>query len=158
MKNTDVQATELYQRTILEHCKSPRFYGDLPRPTHAAKGHNPICGDVVRVTVEVADSQVLALQFTAQSCALCKASASIMCESLQCKHVHDAQHQIQSFLKMIQGDEAVQVDSSTAFFSVVRSFPARAKCVALPWQTLRSALAVQARSDGEPVVSTEAQG
>lgn len=155
MTSPDAKSTELYQRAILDHNKSPRCYGDLAHPTHQAKGYNPICGDVVHVSLSVASDRVHVLQFTAQSCALCKASASIMCEALQTKTVFVVRHEVQNFLKMLQG-EGIEVLPELTFFSAVRDFPARAKCVMLPWKTLFTALTqVQVSLDSETVVSTE---
>ena len=156
MNQTAANATELYQRTILDHNKSPRCYGELAHPTHQAKGHNPICGDVVHVSVVVEGDYVRQLQFTAQSCALCKASASMMCDTLQTKTVLDVNRDVQHFLKMLQG-ESVAVLPELTFFTAVRGFPARAKCVMLPWKTLFAALAASASVslESESVVSTE---
>lgn len=155
MIQPDANATELYQRTILDHNKSPRCYGDLAHPTHHAKGYNPICGDVVHVSLNVESDRVKVLQFTAQSCALCKASASIMCDTLQARTVLDVRREVQNFVNMLQGDP-VDVFPELSFFSAVRGFPARAKCVLLPWKTLFTALTtVQVSLDSETVVSTE---
>lgn len=136
------QATELYQRTILDHNKSPRCYGELVGATHSAKGYNPICGDVVHVSLKMNDQNISTMQFTAQSCALCKASASIMCECLGTMSRSDATSAVHNFIQMLDG-ENVDVLASLAFFSVVRDFPARAKCVMLPWKTLQGVLAAK---------------
>ncbi|MGI0149293.1 MAG: iron-sulfur cluster assembly scaffold protein, partial [Thermoplasmata archaeon] len=40
---------ELYQETILDHCKSPHNFHEIPEADAKAIGHNPLCGD--RVTV-----------------------------------------------------------------------------------------------------------
>lgn len=144
-------STELYQRAVLEHNKSPRFYGELVGATHSARGHNPICGDVVHVEAIVADEIVTNLQFTAQSCALCKASASMMCESLQKQPVESILTEVNEFLRVLKGEEVSAVHSqSIEVFSIVRDFPARAKCVMLPWRTLLGAL-----TKAEVLVSTE---
>lgn len=156
-----VTSTELYQRAVLDHNKSPRCYGELTGATHSARGHNPICGDVVHIELILKDEQVGKLQFTAQSCALCKASASIMCESLQNHSRVQILDEVNAFLQMLRiKDEKINVNisQSAAIFSVVRDFPARAKCVMLPWKTLFGALTVKdsTKSEAELVVSTEA--
>ncbi len=39
------ELNDLYQQVILDHCKHPRNFHDLDRPTCSAQGHNPLCGD-----------------------------------------------------------------------------------------------------------------
>lgn len=36
---------DLYQQVILDHCKNPRNFRELPQCTCSAQGHNPLCGD-----------------------------------------------------------------------------------------------------------------
>ena len=43
---------DLYQQVILDHCKAPRNFHELPAATCSAQGHNPLCGD--RVTIYLA--------------------------------------------------------------------------------------------------------
>jgi nitrogen fixation NifU-like protein len=96
------------------------------------------------------------MQFSAQSCALCKASASIMCESLQAKTVTEVNQDVEHFLNILQGN-ATDVLPELNFFSAVRNFPARAKCVILPWKTLQAALVASPHEslNSKAVVSTE---
>ena len=36
---------DLYQQVILDHCKKPRNFHEMPQATCSAQGHNPLCGD-----------------------------------------------------------------------------------------------------------------
>ena len=132
-------ATDLYQKTVLDHNRAPRNYGSLAACTSLAEGFNPICGDRVTIQIAKQGDQVLAM-FTAQSCALCKASASIMTEVVHGMDKTEVGSTIDGFLRMLAG-EGADVPDAAAVFSVVRDFPARAKCVMLPWTTLKDALA-----------------
>ena len=40
---------ELYQEIILDHGKNPRNVGKFENFNKDAKGHNPLCGDKVRI-------------------------------------------------------------------------------------------------------------
>jgi len=35
---------DLYQQVILDHCKNPRNFRELPQCSCSAQGHNPLCG------------------------------------------------------------------------------------------------------------------
>lgn len=43
------QLQSLYQRTVLEHCRSPRNFHAMDKPDRVAEGFNPLCGDKVTV-------------------------------------------------------------------------------------------------------------
>ena len=40
---------DLYQQVILDHCKKPRNFHELPQCTCSAQGHNPLCGDQLKL-------------------------------------------------------------------------------------------------------------
>ena len=78
---------DLYQGIILDHNKRPRHYGALAYATHVAEGYNPLCGDRIEVFLQLSGDQIEAIQFECASCAICKASASIMAEALVGKSI-----------------------------------------------------------------------
>ena len=45
---------DLYQQVILDHCKKPRNFHDLPAATCSAQGHNPLCGDQLKLFLAMA--------------------------------------------------------------------------------------------------------
>ena len=72
---------ELYQDIILEHGKSPRNFGKCEGYTHEAKGHNPLCGDQVKIYLKLNnEKKVKDLTFEGSGCAISIASTSIMTE------------------------------------------------------------------------------
>jgi nitrogen fixation NifU-like protein len=147
-------AAELYQSTVLEHNRSPRGYGDLLGATHSAEGFNPICGDRIKIQVLLDHAIVRETKFTAQSCALCRASASVMMEMMRGQSVAAALGLGRSLEDYIKGDCAPTAGlaaSPAAAFFAIKDFPARAKCVLLPWRTFLSSLTDQS------VVSTESK-
>ena len=71
----------LYQEVILDHNRKPRNYGKLEQSSHQATGHNPLCGDRLDITLHVDGDQISAIAFQGESCAICKASASLLREN-----------------------------------------------------------------------------
>ncbi len=133
---------ELYQAIILEHNKRPRHYGPLEAATHQAEGYNPLCGDRVTVQLSLREGRIDALRFESASCAICRASASLMAEALQGAPAETAASlgsRVDALLGP-DGPEPVESDGELAALAGVRRFPARVKCARLPWQTLRDAL------------------
>jgi len=132
----------LYQEVILDHNKKPRNYGTLEHASHHAVGHNPLCGDHISVALSLDRECVTSIAFQGESCAICKASASMMTSAVKGKSRADAEILIQEFLAMATGK--LNLDSPNhigrlAVFAGVCDLPTRVKCAILPWHTLRAA-------------------
>ena len=132
----------LYQEVILDHNKRPRNFGTLDHASHHAEGHNPLCGDHISVALNLEGECVDCIAFQGESCAICKASASMMTAAVKGKTRADAQTLIQEFLSMATGK--LDLDSPNhigrlAVFAGVRELPTRVKCAILPWHTLHAA-------------------
>ena len=136
------ELNNLYQEIILDHNKRPRHYGALATATHKAEGYNPLCGDRVSVFVQIQNDRIVGLRFQCASCAICKASASIMMEALQGQSISEADAIREEVERLLTSDSCVTTDcdSEMAALSGVRKFPARIKCAILPWDTLVNAL------------------
>ncbi len=144
----------LYQEVVLDHNKKPRNWGSLPQPTHRAEGLNPLCGDHIWVSLNVAGDKVTDIAFEGDSCAICKASASMMTASIKGRSVGEAEELVREFRDMATG----RLDASApnhlgrlTVFSGVKDLPSRVKCAVLPWHTLHAAI------NAEATVSTEGE-
>ena len=133
---------ELYQEVIFDHYKRPRNRHALEHASHEAEGHNPLCGDSVKVYLEVEDGVIRDVGFEGGGCAIATASASLMTEALKGRRVDEVQHLFDGFHDMVTG-HATAADGELGKLEVlggVREFPARVKCATLAWHTLRAAL------------------
>ena len=136
-------AKALYQEVILDHNRKPRNYGPLEHASHRAEGHNPLCGDRIAVSVQSNGERIDAVAFEGESCAICKASASMMTANVKGKTLQDAETLIQEFRDMATGKLDPAIPSHLgrlAVFAGVRDLPTRVKCAILPWHTLHAAL------------------
>ena len=132
----------LYQEVILDHNKKPRNYGALENASHHAVGHNPLCGDHIDVALNLAGECIDGIAFQGESCAICKASASMMTAAIKGKTRADAEILIQEFLAMATGKldlERPNHIGRLAVFAGVCDLPTRVKCAILPWHTLHAA-------------------
>ena len=67
----------MYPPQLLDHFEHPRNPGDLPAPTASAQLENPVCGDVLRLTLTITKGNIVEARFQAKGCV-----ASIACGSL----------------------------------------------------------------------------
>jgi nitrogen fixation NifU-like protein len=142
---------DLYQEVILEHSKKPRNYGVLESANHRAEGYNPLCGDHYTVFVNLKDGAIADIAFQGAGCAISKASASMMTQSLKGKSTQEAEALFTRFHDLVTG-HGNETDSlgKLAVFAGVSEYPLRVKCATLAWHAMRAAL----RGEQE-AVSTE---
>ncbi|MBI1746154.1 MAG: SUF system NifU family Fe-S cluster assembly protein [Acidobacteria bacterium] len=135
---------ELYQQVILDHNKRPRNFRRLEEANHRADGHNPLCGDQLTVYLQMEGDVIRDIAFHGAGCAISKASASLMTESVKGKTKLEAEQIFEKMHKLLTGDPCALVETGglgkLAVFSGVCEFPVRVKCASLAWHTLRAAL------------------
>ncbi|MBO9540133.1 SUF system NifU family Fe-S cluster assembly protein [bacterium] len=136
---------QLYQEVILEHNKKPRNFGAVENPNRKAEGHNPVCGDHITLTLDVEGDRIEKIAFTGDSCAICKASASMMTTNIKGKTVEEAENLIQEFRDLATGKITAETPGHhlgrLTVFSGIATLPSRVKCAVLPWHTLHAAFA-----------------
>ncbi|HAZ00356.1 MAG: SUF system NifU family Fe-S cluster assembly protein [Puniceicoccaceae bacterium] len=139
---------DLYQEIILDHNKRPRHYGALAHATHSAEGYNPLCGDKIEVFLRIDDDRIADIRFECASCAICKASASIMTVALDGKSLDEAESTRSEVERILTTDTEATLDTQgeLAALAGVRKFPARIKCATLPWHTYQAALRGEAKA------------
>jgi nitrogen fixation NifU-like protein len=135
---------DLYQDVILEHSKAPRNFRELAKANHKAEGFNPLCGDHFTVYLDLEGDSIRDISFQGSGCAISKASASMMTQSLKGKTKADATKLFGRFHDMVTGHEPANGEQAElgklAVFSGVSEFPVRVKCATLAWHTLQAAL------------------
>ncbi len=148
---------ELYQEVILDHGKNPRNFRRVEHANHEAMGSNPLCGDQLVVSMDVAeDGTIRDVAFIGKGCAISTASASMMTEMVKGKTVAEAERLFESFHHMCTEDtppaETAGLEEDLERLEVlsgVRQFPVRVKCATLAWHTMKAA------AEGKQEVSTE---
>lgn len=144
--------SDLYQQVILDHCKHPRNFHELPHSTCSAQGRNPLCGDQLKLFLEIDGDCIKDIGFLGSGCCISKASASLLTESVKGKTKADAAKMFDQVHQMVTTGEVVGDVGKLAVFAGVHKFPARVKCAILAWHAVKAALSGTA----EPV-STESE-
>jgi nitrogen fixation NifU-like protein len=137
---------DLYREIILDHYRTPRNRGELPPPAVYSEGNNPLCGDDIRIYIDVADGVVRDVKFSGQGCSISQSSTSMMTVAVKGKTVAQVQAFVQRFKHMMTltsesetVDESINLGDIEALQGVVK-FPVRIKCATLGWNTLLEAL------------------
>jgi nitrogen fixation NifU-like protein len=135
---------ELFRDIIIEHSQFPRNHGKLDAPTHEGTAENPLCGDRIRLQLVVNADQVIEdIAFEATGCAMSLASASLLVSHLKGKNIAAASELFEGVHSLFSDDPAgVDEDKlgELTALGVARRFPARVKCVTMPWHHLNSLL------------------
>lgn len=144
---------ELYQEIILDHNKRPRNRGEMPNPDRTAEGDNPLCGDEIRVFVRLDGDKIADVKFVGEGCAISKASASLMTQTVKGLTIPEATAQIQKIYDLLTGEHACECsfdkDGEIAALGGVRQFPQRVKCATLAWHALEAALSGKSHATTE---------
>ena len=147
------ELNDLYQEVILDHNKNPRNFREIEDADKTATGNNPLCGDALRVYVDMDGDTVADVAFKGSGCAISKASASMMTQTVKGKTREEAEALFGEFHRMVTGELDIETDDNhlgkLKIFAGVLEFPARVKCASLSWHTLHAALS------GDETVSTE---
>jgi nitrogen fixation protein NifU and related proteins len=147
------ELSDLYQEVILDHNKNPRNFREIENPSRSADGHNPLCGDQLKLYLNLEGDTVSDVSFKGSGCAISKASASMMTQVIKGKTRDQAETLFDEFHRMVLGELNEEAEENSLgklkIFAGVREFPARVKCASLSWHTLHAAL------NNEAVVSTE---
>jgi len=143
---------DLYQEVILDHNRQPRNCYVMDCANRTADGHNPLCGDIVKVYLRIEDGIIEEISFQGSGCAICTASTSLMTESVKGKKVEEARSLFDGFHHMLTGVAAEQglELGKLMVFEGVREYPVRVKCATLAWHTLNAAI-----DEGDDSVTTE---
>ncbi|MEO7387167.1 MAG: Fe-S cluster assembly sulfur transfer protein SufU [Gammaproteobacteria bacterium] len=129
----------LYQQIVLDHSRHPRNQRRPDRYDREAEGHNPLCGDKVRVFLRITDDRLEDVAFEASGCAICLASASLMTEAT-CGHTNpDVRASATRFTQALDS-RGNGLSGDLAALSAVSHYPSRIRCATLPWKTLVAAL------------------
>lgn len=150
------ELTDLYQQILLDHYRKPRNFGALPGAPRSAEGFNPLCGDRVKIFVDLDGERLRAVSFEGSGCAISTASASMMTEAVRGRTRQEAGELFAAFRAAVTGEAAVpdaERLGKLVALAGVKEFPMRVKCATLAWHALAAALAADG-AGGAPI-STE---
>lgn len=143
----------LYREQLLSHSRDPRNAGRVDAPTHQGRADNPLCGDVVELTLLVNEDCIQALRHQVRGCVIAQAAASMMSEVMQGMPLEQALKLGREFTEAmtaqapspIAAPDNPNVTLPEALADLrplleVRKHRSRIACALLAWKALEAAL------------------
>jgi len=80
----------MYSPQLLDHFEHPRNAGDVENPDASVQVENPVCGDILRLSLKVADGRISEIRFRCKGCVPAMACASALMEMVKGRTVDQA--------------------------------------------------------------------
>src|SRR5260370_1455539 len=74
--------SEMFSEAVLDHFRNPRNAGELPGATATVEVSNPVCGDILKLSVRIVDGRIAEARFLCRGCTTSIACASVLTERL----------------------------------------------------------------------------
>ena len=75
-----VTILSMYSAQLLDHFEHPRNPGEVSNPDASVQLENPACGDILKLTMKVANGLILEIGFLAKGCVPAMACGSALTE------------------------------------------------------------------------------
>jgi nitrogen fixation NifU-like protein len=112
----------------------------MGNPSCTAQGHNPLCGDQLKLYLLMDGAVVKEISFVGSGCCISKASASLLTEALKGKEKSGVKMLFDKVHEMVTTGKSSDGLGKLAVFAGVHKFPARVKCAILPWHAVVAAI------------------
>ena len=102
---------------------------------------NPTCGDRILLRLKITGERIESTSFEGEACAICMASASLLCESVSGQTVTVLQNLHDRLHKALSGDGDGGEIGALKPLMGVKPYPSRVRCATLPWTAANRAVA-----------------
>ncbi len=79
----------MYSARLLDHFQNPRNVGELAPPAVTVEVSNPVCGDILRLSVRLEQGVVVEARYKTRGCTASIVAGSALTEWLTGKTAHD---------------------------------------------------------------------
>jgi len=79
-----------YSEKVLDHFRNPRNAGEVEDPDGVGEVGNPVCGDVMKITIKVEDGRIADCRFKTLGCGAAVATSSVTTEMAKGKTLEEA--------------------------------------------------------------------
>ncbi len=132
--------SRLYREIILQHSSQPVGFHKAIKETCRNEQFNPFCGDRIIIMLQVEGETIRDAAFEGESCAICKASASLLCELIPGERVEEFGRTHDWLKHSLVSNEVTDSPQALKALLGVRKYPSRIECVTLPWTAAANAL------------------
>ena len=114
----------MYSEQVMEHFRNPRNVGVIEDADGVGKVGNPVCGDIMELSIKVKDGRIDDAKFRTFGCGAAIATSSMVTELVKGKTV----------------EEALEVSNKAVVEALGGLPPVKMHCSVLAEQALRSAI------------------
>lgn len=80
----------MYNEKVMDHFMNPRNVGEIENPDGVGLVGNPVCGDVMKITIKVKDDSIEDIKFKTFGCGAAIATSSMVTELVKGKTLEEA--------------------------------------------------------------------
>lgn len=80
----------MYSQKVMEHFMNPRNVGEILDPDGVGQVGNPVCGDVMRISIKVKDGRINDIKFMTLGCGAAIATSSMVTELVKGRTLDEA--------------------------------------------------------------------
>jgi nitrogen fixation protein NifU and related proteins len=79
-----------YSSKVMDHFNNPRNVGEMDSPDGVGEVGNPVCGDMMKISIKVEDGRIADIKFKTLGCGAAIATSSITTELAMGKTIEEA--------------------------------------------------------------------
>ena len=129
---------------ILEIAANTENNKILDKHTHKSKNKNPMCGDVMEISLLVKNNKVIDMGYQCKSCVYCQASVSLLSQNIKNKNLEEIKELINTCENIFENTKTILEQKWQNFKEIFnKKNISRKECLLLPMRTVLKALKLQ---------------
>ena len=129
---------------ILEIASNTENNKILDKHTHKSKNKNPMCGDVMEISLLVKNNKVIDMGYQCKSCVYCQASVSLLSQNIKNKNLEEIKELINTCENVFENTKVILEKKWQIFKEIFdKKNISRKECLLLPMRTVLKALKLQ---------------
>ena len=126
---------------ILEIASNTENNKILDKHTHKSKNKNPMCGDVMEISLLVKNNKVIDMGYQCKSCVYCQASVSLLSQNIKNKNLEEIKELINTCENIFENTKVILEKKWQIFKEIFdKKNISRKECLLLPIRTVDKAL------------------
>ena len=126
---------------ILEIASNTENNKILAKHTHKSKNKNPMCGDIMEISLLVKDNKVIDMGYQCKSCVYCQASVSLLSQTIKEKSLDEVKDFINICENIFENTKIILEKKWISFKEIFdKKNISRKECLLLPIRTVNKAL------------------
>ena len=126
---------------ILKIASDTKNHKVIKNYTHLSKSKNPICGDVMEISLLIKNDLIIDIGYQCKSCVYCQASVSLLSRKIKNKKINQIKELIDS-VEMFFENTQIKINKEWQIFKKILNIKniSRKQCLLLPFKTIAKAL------------------